>query len=327
MVEIASHRHAVSSSSLLWFEMLLMVGSMKAGVERPQQQQSEKKQRGRLPLRARAAALLCAACFLLGVLFSRGVDFLPSDDRARAASSSCEPSIANSAQDCERSRRLGEANPRDIRREVSNTRRAIRSLDKFVAALETELAAARTNSLGGGPKKAFVVVGINTAFSSKKRRESIRATWMPRGRRDKASSPFLRFDGSADDEYRSVPSAGSKLRRLEEEKGVVMRFVIGRSATPGGALDRAIDEEDAETKDFLRLDHLEGYHELSTKTQVFFATAVAAWDADFYAKVDDDVHVNLGMPSIMNQSFGSLERKETSTLDMPLVKSMPSPKI
>lgn len=103
MVEIASHRHAVSSSSLLWFEMLLMVGSMKAGIERPQQQ-SEKKQRGRPPLRARAAALLCAACFLLGVLFSRGVDFLPSDDRARAASSSCDPNIANSAQDCERNR-------------------------------------------------------------------------------------------------------------------------------------------------------------------------------------------------------------------------------
>ncbi|XP_064976354.1 probable beta-1,3-galactosyltransferase 8 [Musa acuminata AAA Group] len=143
-----------------------------------------------------------------------------------------------------------------------------RSLEKFVASLETELAAARTNSLGGGPKKAFVVVGINTAFSSKKRRESVRATWMPRG---------------------------SKLRRLEEEKGVVVRFVIGRSATPGGALDRAIDEEDAKTKDFLRLEHLEGYHELSTKTKVFFATAVATWDADFYAKVDDDVHVNLGM--------------------------------
>lgn len=84
---------------------------------------------------------------------------------------------------------------------------------------------------------------------------------------------------------------------MEEEKGVVVRFVIGRSATPGGALDRAIDEEDAKTKDFLRLEHLEGYHELSTKTKVFFATAVATWDADFYAKVDDDVHVNLGQLS------------------------------
>lgn len=86
-----------------------------------------------------------------------------------------------------------------------------------------------------------------------------------------------------------------KLKRLEEEKGVVVRFVIGHSATSGGAVDRAVDEEDAETKDFLRLDHLEGYHKLSAKTRTFFSTAVAIWDADFFVKVDDDVHLNLGM--------------------------------
>ena len=34
--------------------------------------------------------------------------------------------------------------------------------------------------------------------------------------------------------------------------------------------------------------------ELSAKTKTFFSTAVALWDADFYVKVDDDVHVNLG---------------------------------
>lgn len=40
--------------------------------------------------------------------------------------------------------------------------------------------------------------------------------------------------------------------------------------------------------------HVEGYHELSLKTQIYFSTAAAKWDADFYIKVDDDVHVNLG---------------------------------
>ncbi|KAL7191314.1 hypothetical protein ACSBR2_023396 [Camellia fascicularis] len=30
-------------------------------------------------------------------------------------------------------------------------------------------------------KKAFIVIGINTAFSSRKRRDSIRQTWMPQG--------------------------------------------------------------------------------------------------------------------------------------------------
>lgn len=41
-------------------------------------------------------------------------------------------------------------------------------------------------------------------------------------------------------------------------------------------------------------DHVEGYLELSGKTKIYFATAAALWDADFYVKVDDDVHVNIG---------------------------------
>lgn len=41
-------------------------------------------------------------------------------------------------------------------------------------------------------------------------------------------------------------------------------------------------------------DHVEGYLELSAKTKIYFATAVSLWDADFYVKVDDDVHVNIG---------------------------------
>lgn len=30
-------------------------------------------------------------------------------------------------------------------------------------------------------QKAFMVIGINTAFSSRKRRDSVRQTWMPQG--------------------------------------------------------------------------------------------------------------------------------------------------
>ncbi|OIT24564.1 beta-1,3-galactosyltransferase 7 [Nicotiana attenuata] len=66
------------------------------------------------------------------------------------------------------------------------------------------------------------------------------------------------------------------------------------SATSNSILDRAVDLEDAQHKDIFRLDHIEGYHELSAKTQAFFTTSVAKWDAEFYVKVDDDVHVNLG---------------------------------
>lgn len=74
----------------------------------------------------------------------------------------------------------------------------------------------------------------------------------------------------------------------------MIRFVIGHSATPGGVLDKSIDAEEAEYKDFLRLNHVEGYHELSTKTRLYFSTAVSLWNAEFYFKVDDDVHLNLG---------------------------------
>lgn len=31
-------------------------------------------------------------------------------------------------------------------------------------------------------KKVFMVIGINTAFSSRKRRDSVRETWMPQGK-------------------------------------------------------------------------------------------------------------------------------------------------
>ena len=96
------------------------------------------------------------------------------------------------------------------------------------------------------------------------------------------------------------------------------------SATPHSILDKEIDSEDAQYKDFFRLvrfirhlyfflglvyvqcflilfwflcslqDHVEGYYNLSAKTKTFFSSAVATWDAEFYVKIDDDVHVNLG---------------------------------
>lgn len=91
------------------------------------------------------------------------------------------------------------------------------------------------------------------------------------------------------------------------------------SATPGGILDKAIEAEDKMHGDFLRLviivfhscknrictsshlpfllceqEHVEGYHQLSGKTKTYFSTVVSLWDAEFYVKVDDDIHVNLG---------------------------------
>ena len=72
-----------------------------------------------------------------------------------------------------------------------------RSLDKSVAMLEMQLAASHSsqgieNSDASGAvstlardgpprKKVFMVIGINTAFSSRRRRDSVRETWMPQG--------------------------------------------------------------------------------------------------------------------------------------------------
>jgi len=38
-----------------------------------------------------------------------------------------------------------------------------------------------TSEISQPRKKAFVVIGVNTAFSSRKRRDSVRETWMPQG--------------------------------------------------------------------------------------------------------------------------------------------------
>ncbi|KAL6619207.1 hypothetical protein ACP70R_034346 [Stipagrostis hirtigluma subsp. patula] len=240
----------------------------------------EKKAPRARPMSAKAVVALCATSFFLGLLLSGRVTLLtpPSTSNGGSAAASGRGSgISLFTDDCDQRSKVDDGNPNDIMKEVSRTHQAIQSLDKSVSSLEMELAverAKRNGGLGlavpskGGLPKAFVVIGINTAFSSKKRRDSLRDTWVPRG---------------------------DKLRRLEKEKGIVIRFVIGHSATPGGALDRAIDVEEAATADFMRLDHVEGYHELSAKTRTYFAAAVATWDADFYVKVDDDVHVNLGM--------------------------------
>ncbi|TKW27154.1 hypothetical protein SEVIR_3G239500v4 [Setaria viridis] len=239
------------------------------------QPQPEKKAPRARPMSGKAVVMLCATSFFVGLLLNGRMALLtpPSGETSTSHGSG----IPLFADDCDQSRRkLEESRPNDIMKEVTRTHQAIQSLDKSVSSLEMELAVERAKQNGGlgvsapsrGLPKALVVVGINTAFSSKKRRDSLRDTWVPRG---------------------------DKLRRLEKEKGVVVRFVIGHSATPGGALDRAVNVEAAATGDFLRLDHVEGYHELSAKTRAYFATAVATWDAEFYVKVDDDVHVNLGM--------------------------------
>ncbi|TYK07108.1 putative beta-1,3-galactosyltransferase 2 [Cucumis melo var. makuwa] len=256
------------------------------------------------------AVFLCLGSFCLGMFFTNRMWNVPEPkgitrttpfeaEKLKLVSEGCGPKSLDEKE----VKRVS----KDIFGEVSKTHNAIQTLDKTISNLEMELAAAKAaqesiqsgspssddlkNTQSSGKRRYLMVVGINTAFSSRKRRDSVRATWMPQG---------------------------EKRKKLEEEKGIIIRFVIGHrymffchliiitvnnkicrlscdnmSATSGGILDRAIEAEDRKHGDFLRLDHVEGYLELSAKTKIYFATAVALWDADFYIKVDDDVHVNI----------------------------------
>ncbi|XP_022973442.1 probable beta-1,3-galactosyltransferase 8 [Cucurbita maxima] len=229
----------------------------------PNRKQEGRKMRGK-PMTGKLTLFLCFASFLAGSLFT-----------ARTSIHTRDPQFLNhlenleAAQDCDHKRKLVESSDQDIMVEVTKTHQSLQSLEKTFENWEMEMALSRTNGRNQRtpPEKAFVVIGINTAFSSKKRRDSIRESWMPRG---------------------------DSLKKLEKEKGIVIRFVIGKSGRPGGALDRAIDEEEEVHGDFLRLRHVEDYHQLSTKTRLYFTTAASLWAAEFYVKVDDDVHVNLG---------------------------------
>ncbi|KAJ1294716.1 hypothetical protein BS78_01G167100 [Paspalum vaginatum] len=218
--------------------------------------------------------LLCLASFCVGLLFTNRMWTMPEPKEVIRRSTLEVEKMNLVAGDCAPKSTGGDA--KDAPGEVPRTQDVIQTLDKTISNLEMELASAKATqesmlsvapaSEPTGKRKHFMVVGINTAFSSRKRRDSLRASWMPQG---------------------------EKRRRMEEEKGIIIRFVIGHSATPGGILDRAIDAEDRKHEDFMRLDHVEGYLELAAKTKAYFVAAVSMWDAEYYIKVDDDVHVNI----------------------------------
>ncbi|XP_062117715.1 hydroxyproline O-galactosyltransferase HPGT3-like [Humulus lupulus] len=118
----------------------------------------------------------------------------------------------------------------------------------------------------GSSSRILAVIGVYTGFGSRLNRNVFRGSWMPRG---------------------------DALKKLEE-RGVVIRFVIGRSANRGDSLDRNIDEENRSRRDFLILEgHEEAEEELPKKAKVFFSTAVQNWNADFYVKVDDNINLDL----------------------------------
>jgi hypothetical protein len=160
---------------------------------------------------------------------------------------------------------------------------ACRQQGKRLASLEMELAAAKHEGFVGkytyetngtnSRKRPLIVIGIMTSFGRKNYRDAVRKSWLP---------------------------TGSMLKKLEEEKGIVVRFIVGRSVNRGDASDREIDEENRSTKDFMILDdHTESEEESPKKTKSFFANAAESFDAEFYAKVNDDIYINVDTLSAM----------------------------
>ncbi|XP_054788204.1 hydroxyproline O-galactosyltransferase HPGT1-like [Prosopis cineraria] len=154
---------------------------------------------------------------------------------------------------------------------------ACREQHKKLDSLEMELAAARqegfaskhlTETNGTYSRRGpLLVIGIITRFGRQNNRDAIRKAWM---------------------------GTGAALKKMEDNKGIVARFVIGRSANRGDQLDRDIDRENRQTNDFMILDnHVEANEELPKKAKLFFALAADKWEAEFYAKVNDDVYVNI----------------------------------
>ncbi|XVF53468.1 hypothetical protein PTKIN_Ptkin05aG0101400 [Pterospermum kingtungense] len=153
---------------------------------------------------------------------------------------------------------------------------ACREQQKKLSALEMDLAAARREGFTSkrsldtdgaiSKRRPLAVIGVLTRFGRKNNRDAIRKAWM---------------------------GSGATLKKMENEKGIVSRFVIGRSANRGDSLDRSIDDENRQTNDFMILDQLEAPGELPEKAKMFFALAADRWDAEFYAKVNDDVYVNI----------------------------------
>ncbi|KAL3497332.1 hypothetical protein ACH5RR_040064 [Cinchona calisaya] len=162
-----------------------------------------------------------------------------------------------------------------------------KDLERRIVEAEMELTLAKSQgylknqlmqSGAASTKKYFAVIGVYTGFGGRLRRNVFRGSSMPKG------------------------DALSKL----EEKGIIIRFVIGRSANRGDSLDRNIDEENGVTKDFLILDgHEEAQEELPKKAKFFFSTAVQMWNAEFYVKVDDNIDLDLdGLVELLQSRRG-----------------------
>jgi hypothetical protein len=80
---------------------------------------------------------------------------------------------------------------------------------------------------------------------------------------------------------------------METQHGLLFRFVIGEPHKSDEILNAELNAEIGEHDDFFRLKHTDTYDKLSDKTVMWFSAAVTTVDADFYMKIDDDIHLRV----------------------------------
>jgi len=87
------------------------------------------------------------------------------------------------------------------------------------------------------------------------------------------------------------PADEAAMKRVEEDYGLIVRFVVGH--TPSREHEVALQKETEEFGPFLRLPINDTYEGLPWKTHAFVVTAFRLYNPKFVVKLDDDVYVRL----------------------------------
>lgn len=128
------------------------------------------------------------------------------------------------------------------------------------------------------PRGYAVFVGVNSRPVTP-RRDILRATWFP---------------------------GNKKALAALEEAGVYARFIVGHAPADAQghaeAVEAGLVAEAAVHGDIFRIPAVESYETLFLKSITYLRTAVAAVDAQYYIKTDDDMYVRLDrIPAVVAQ--------------------------
>ncbi|KAK9839521.1 hypothetical protein WJX81_006993 [Elliptochloris bilobata] len=152
----------------------------------------------------------------------------------------------------------GSAPPRD--RVLARFRATLRSYASVDATTDLLHGASTSKT---APKGLRAFLGVMS--DQRERRDVLRETWFP---------------------------DAEGLQRLEASAGIRMRFVVGHWSNDPER-ERAMNEEESELGDILRLPVNETYTNLPMKTWVFFRTVYDKFTPDYILKTDDDLYTQV----------------------------------